>query len=264
MNKYLVSLLVGFCTLTIGLEAKISGKMDFGPAYATLKVYENGVKVRKKDMPGAKLNGTFVLKESGEWYNGLTFKPDLVFLKGGDEYASVGFGTGYFIPLSMISDNLSKFSICPHVGVGIGRLKAENTSYSNPYTPDGLGPTSVSAGIASGERTDYFTSAYMGMDLGVSITEKLFLSLFASYKLTETRSKVFAQKTVNDSTAYVYTVSDTRDHAASHGWSWAAQADYYFNDNWSLGLAYGYEGSKMKEKYSSKLNGYRISAGYTF
>ncbi|MCH1430461.1 MAG: autotransporter outer membrane beta-barrel domain-containing protein [Chlamydiales bacterium] len=263
MKKHLISLILGLTVVTTALEAKVSGKLDLGPAHATMKVYDDGVKIRKKELNGAKFNGTLVMKEPNSWYNGLCFKPDVTFMKGGDEYASVGLGIGYFIPLSMVSEKLEKLSVTPYAGGSLGRLEVERTSWTVPaFIPDGLG--GASAGTYRSARTDYFSTASIGMDIGVSFTDKLLLSLAAVYKFNQVRSKKYDQQTVNATTAFTFNPANERSAAASHGWSWAAQLDYYVNDNWSVGLAYGYEGSKMKEKLSSKLDGFRLSAGYTF
>lgn len=259
MKKYFIALLATMSLFSIAtVEAKISGKVDFGPAIAKMRLYSDKVLTRDKDLPGVKINGTFVVKEPETWYNGITFKPDFVYLKGSDEYASIGLGLGYFIPMSMVSESLKRLSISPHVGGSLGLRRAD---FAN--APFG---TANNTGTLAGKTTDRTSSVFVGMDLGFALTEKLYLSLVGNYKFVDLRTKA------HDNVYSILTgvgaggsanVPSLHTNVSSKGWSCGVVLDYYFNDNWSVNVAYGYEYAE-KDKNSSKIEGYRIGAAYTF
>lgn len=128
MNKIFLSFLIFLSAIAFADEAEweseeltgwnywwnkeCKGRIDVGPAYASIDMLESGHTTRTLNLPAVKIDASFML------YRGLSLKPSFLIAWGKANLNSSGIGVGFCIPLR------DKISISPSFGVNETRFKS--------------------------------------------------------------------------------------------------------------------------------------------
>lgn len=223
--RILESLLSLFALCATGILGA-HGKIDVGPVYANIKVLESGQTVEDLDMWGVRGDGTIQV------WKALCVKPMVTYIEGDARFFATSLAAGVFLPLS------DRLSIFPNAGVGYTYLKS---NIDKPL----LGLSDLDERFRS-------VAPSLGIDATFQVTPCIQLSGTYQYSWPRTvtilHSPLFGQ------------ILNAK--SSSRGPVYAAEVDYFLNDNWSVNLSGGYNLSFTKEKHGFKGKGVRLGIGY--
>jgi len=221
------------CTLIsqalLGREFFEHGKIDVGPIYLRMDIENNGVRTEVLKSVGFRANASI------QAWEGLILKPSFMTAGGEANLIAGGFGVGWYVP---VADWLS---VTPTIAYSISDMDFD---VNLPQY-----------GVEVSNQNFYSYGFSSGVDIGITPCKTVFISLGVMYAWPTTETTIDAL--IIDGQSFKSTTS-------SKGPIYAAQVDYYFDETWSVNVAYGYQLSMAKEKNSMTAAGWRIGGGYFF
>ena len=223
-SYYLATLLVLTAIFQNRINAETCGKIEAGPVYLHVDVLESGHTVKKVNMPGVKVDGSYLI------WKGVCVKPTILYAgKGATQVMSCGFGVGHYTPLT------KQISVTPSIGLTYTLFK---TTFHIPIQPEY---------VLHLKENFHSYSPYIGLDISYCFCQGWRVVGMYQYAWSYSRTVIRGQKT-------------TISHPM--GSNYGLLVEYDLNNKWSINLGAAYNISLTKEKHG--LRGYGVKLGFAY
>lgn len=238
--KYCLSILVLlFVSISSG-SAQVKGRVDAGYVDLQMNLLESGKTINKLWMGGGRVDSTIVPFEG----YGVALKTSTTAVTGDGDMFNNSLGLGHYTPIN------DRWTLVPAAGWTYTHL-------SSMHDIPSVGLYNIREKIRS-------NSVYIGTDIIFKINEEWYLTGVVQYAWarsttflgTKGRSSIFAPNFIIPFNQNV--------NGSSSGLSGAAIVDYYFREDWSFNVAFGYNSTLSEERHGLRVLGWKAGMSYTF